>query len=63
MIRSTATKHAPWVVIPADNKWYTRVVVAAAIVDAMERLDLRIPRTGASRRRELAQARRALLRE
>jgi PPK2 family polyphosphate:nucleotide phosphotransferase len=63
MIRNTATKHAPWVVIPADNKWYTRVVVAAAIVDAMERLDLRIPRADAPRRRELAQARRALLRE
>ncbi len=63
MIRNTATKHAPWVVVPADNKWYTRLVVAAAIVDAMERLDLHFPRTDASRRRELARARRALLGE
>ena len=35
-IRATASKHAPWFVVPADNKWFTRLVVAAAIVDAME---------------------------
>lgn len=63
MIRNTAAKHAPWHVVPADNKWYTRLVVAAAIVDAMERLELHFPRTDAARRRELALARRALLRE
>ena len=63
MIRNTAAKHAPWYVVPADNKWYTRLVVAAAIVDAMERLKLRFPRMDAARRKELAVARRALLRE
>ena len=59
-IRATATKHAPWYVVPADNKWYTRLVVAAAIVDAMERLDLKYPEVGTAQRRELAAARRAL---
>ncbi len=63
MIRGTAAKHAPWHVVPADNKWYTRLVVAAAIVAAMERLELHFPRMDAVRRRELAAARRALLRE
>jgi PPK2 family polyphosphate:nucleotide phosphotransferase len=63
MIRGTAAKHAPWHVVPADNKWYTRLVVAAAIVAAMERLELHFPRLDAVRRRELAAARRALLRE
>ena len=63
MIRHTAVKHAPWYVVPADNKWYTRLVVAAAIVDAMEGLKLHFPRTDAARRKELALARRALLRE
>jgi PPK2 family polyphosphate:nucleotide phosphotransferase len=62
MIRNTAAKHAPWYVVPADNKWFTRLVVAAAIVDAMERLELHFPRTNAARRKELALARRALQR-
>ncbi|HEY4638069.1 MAG TPA: polyphosphate kinase 2 family protein, partial [Burkholderiales bacterium] len=59
----TAAKHAPWYVVPADNKWYTRLVVAVAIVEAMERLELHYPRMDAARRRELAAARGALLRE
>ena len=63
MVRGTAAKHAPWYVVPADNKWYTRLVVAVAIVEAMERLELHYPRMDAARRRELAAARRALLRE
>jgi PPK2 family polyphosphate:nucleotide phosphotransferase len=63
MIRNTAARHAPWYVVPADNKWYTRMVVAAAIVDAMDRLNLRYPRTDAARRKALAAARRALLAE
>ena len=62
-IRATATKHAPWFVVPADNKWYTRLVVAAAIVDALERLDLAYPQIDAAKRRELARARAALVRE
>jgi Polyphosphate kinase 2 (PPK2) len=40
MVRRTATKHAPWYVVPADNKWFTRAVVAAAIVDVLGSLDL-----------------------
>ena len=42
-IRATATKNAPWYVVPADNKWFTRLVVAAAIVEAVEKLDLSYP--------------------
>lgn len=63
MIRNTAARHAPWYVVPADNKWYTRMVVAAAIVDAMDRLNLQYPRTDAARRKALAAARRSLLAE
>src|SRR5262249_18550356 len=44
MIRNTATKHAPWYVVPADNKWFTWVVVAAAIIDALASLKLRYPK-------------------
>jgi PPK2 family polyphosphate:nucleotide phosphotransferase len=62
-IRETATSHAPWYVVPADHKWFTRCVVAAAIVDALEDLDLQFPKIEPSRRREIAEARRALLRE
>ena len=43
-IQATATKHAPWYVVPADNKWFTRLVVAAAIVEAVEELDLAYPK-------------------
>ena len=62
-IRHTATKRAPWYVVPADNKWFTRVVVAAAIVDALWSLDLHFPKMDAARRKELAAARRKLLRK
>ena len=63
MIRETAAPHAPWYVVPADNKWYTRVVVGAAIVDALSGLDLRYPRLGKAERAELALAKRALAAE
>ncbi len=63
MVRRTATKDAPWYVVPADNKWFTRAVVAAVIVDALGSLDLDYPETGPARLKELAQARRALLGE
>src|SRR5262249_13207129 len=43
LIRRTATRHAPWYVVPADHKWFTRLVVAAAIVDALSGLDLKPP--------------------
>ena len=61
MIRQTATKDAPWYVVPADNKWFTRVVVAAAIIDALASLDLSYPKVGKEKLQELAAAKRALL--
>jgi len=62
-IRGTATKHAPWFVVPADQKWFTRLVVAAAVVDALDALDLRFPRVDGRQRAELRAARRVLERE
>jgi PPK2 family polyphosphate:nucleotide phosphotransferase len=62
-IGATASKHAPWFVVPADNKWFTRLVVAAAIVDAMENLDLAYPKVDAAKKKELVAARTALSRE
>jgi polyphosphate kinase 2 (PPK2 family) len=59
-IRATATDHAPWFVIPADNKWFTRLVVAAAIVDTLEGLDLAYPELDPERRAELQEARKQL---
>jgi PPK2 family polyphosphate:nucleotide phosphotransferase len=63
MIRNTATKHAPWYVVPADNKWFTRVVVAAAVVEALASLDLAYPEVGPQKLKELAAAKRALMRK
>ena len=60
MIRSTATKAAPWYVVPADNKWFTRVVVAAAVVEALDSLNLKYPKVSESKLKELAGAKRAL---
>jgi PPK2 family polyphosphate:nucleotide phosphotransferase len=60
MIRNTATRDAPWYVVPADNKWFTRVVVAAAVIEALASLDLHYPRLGKEKLKELAAARRAL---
>jgi PPK2 family polyphosphate:nucleotide phosphotransferase len=62
-IRATASKHAPWFVVPADNKWFTRLVVAAAIVEAVEQLDLTYPKVDAEKKNELATMRAALARE
>jgi PPK2 family polyphosphate:nucleotide phosphotransferase len=62
-IRATASKHAPWFVVPADNKWFTRLVVAAAIVDAMESLGLAYPKVDAAKKKEFAAARAALSHE
>lgn len=53
-IRATASPHAPWFVVPADNKWFTRLVVAAAIVEAVEQLDLTYPKVDAAKKKELA---------
>ena len=60
MIQHTATQHAPWYVVPADKKWYTRLVVSAAIIDALEELNLRYPTVDAAQRKELKSARRLL---
>jgi len=62
-IRHTATPHAPWVVVPADDKPFARTVVAAAIVDALARLKLKYPEVDAKQRAELRRARRMLERE
>jgi PPK2 family polyphosphate:nucleotide phosphotransferase len=61
MIRNTATDFAPWYVVPADNKWYTRVVVAAAVIDALASLDLRYPEVTEAQLKELAAAKKALI--
>jgi PPK2 family polyphosphate:nucleotide phosphotransferase len=60
MIRNTGTKHAPWYVVPADHKWFTRLVVAAVVVDALESLNLKYPEVDAAKRKELAAVRKQL---
>jgi PPK2 family polyphosphate:nucleotide phosphotransferase len=57
MICHTATKHAPWYVITADNKWFTHLAVSAAIVETLEELNLAYPKVDAAKRRELQAAR------
>jgi PPK2 family polyphosphate:nucleotide phosphotransferase len=61
MIRETATKHAPWYVVPADNKWFTRVVVAAAVIDTLAALDLAYPKVDDGKLKELAAAKKKLV--
>ena len=60
MIVHTATKKAPWYVVPSDNKWFTRVVVAAAIVETLESLELAYPEVSPQKRKELKAARKLL---
>ena len=62
-IRATASKAAPWFVVPADNKWFTRLVVAAAIVSTLEKLELQYPKVSDAQKKELAVARAKLMRE
>jgi PPK2 family polyphosphate:nucleotide phosphotransferase len=62
-IRRTATPHAPWVVIPADDKKFARTVVAASVIDALNGLDLQFPTLDAADKQELGRARRLLLRQ
>ena len=57
MIEATATPHAPWFVVPADNKWFTRLIVVAAMIEALEVLDLRLPKLTADQQAELDAAR------
>src|ERR1700704_308310 len=59
-IRETATEDSPWYVVPADNKWFTRVIVASAVIDTMASLNLCYPKVSAAKARELAEARKAL---
>jgi PPK2 family polyphosphate:nucleotide phosphotransferase len=61
MIRNTSTKHAPWYVVPADNKWFTHLVVAAAIVETLEELKLSSPKVDSAKRKELQAARKILV--
>ena len=63
MIRQTATEHAPWVVVPADNKRFARLVVAATVIDALADLKLKFPEVSAAQKAELARVRRALEQE
>jgi len=63
MIRHTASQAAPWYVVPADNKWFTRVVVAAAVVETLASLNLAYPQVGKDKLKELATAKAALRRE
>jgi polyphosphate kinase 2 (PPK2 family) len=56
-IRETATPEAPWYVVPADNKWFTRLVVAAAVVEALDSLDIHYPKVTKGQRKQLAAAR------
>jgi PPK2 family polyphosphate:nucleotide phosphotransferase len=57
MIRHTSSVHAPWFVVPADNKWFTRLVVGAAVIDAMEDMSLAFPTMDRAQRQALAAAR------
>jgi PPK2 family polyphosphate:nucleotide phosphotransferase len=61
MIRNTATEHAPWYVVPADNKWFTRLVVSCVIVETLESLDLSYPKVNEAKRKELLAAKKELV--
>ena len=63
MIRHTSTEASPWFVVPADNKWFTRAVVAAAVIDALASLDLNYPKVNKAQLKELATAKKHLRRE
>ena len=63
MIRHTATAEAPWYVVPADHKWFARLVVAAVVVESLKELDLSFPTIDRDKRKELEAARKALERE
>ncbi|MGA8428675.1 MAG: polyphosphate kinase 2 family protein [Candidatus Sulfotelmatobacter sp.] len=63
MIQNTATKHAPWYVVPADNKWFTRLVISAAVVEALEGMDLAYPTVDAEMRKRLDAAKKELMKK
>jgi PPK2 family polyphosphate:nucleotide phosphotransferase len=60
MIQNTATKHAPWFVVPADNKWFSRLVIASAVIEALRKLDLAFPDVDPGKKAELKKVREAL---
>jgi len=61
MIGNTATEQAPWYVVPADNKWFTRLVVSTVLVDTLESLDLAYPKVDEAKRKELEAAKKILI--
>jgi hypothetical protein len=61
MIRNTATTDSPWYVVPADNKWFSRVIVASAVIETLAGLDLAYPRVEKAKLAEIAKARKDLL--
>jgi len=61
MIQETSSKRAPWYIVPADNKWYSRLVVSAAIVETLDSLQLEFPVVDKAKKEELEQVRKALL--
>ena len=62
-IRHTATKNAPWYIVPADNKWFSRIVVASAVIDTLADLELEYPEVGPDKLKELAAAKKELLKK
>jgi PPK2 family polyphosphate:nucleotide phosphotransferase len=63
LIQQTSTKHAPWYIVPADNKWYSRLVVSAAIVETLDELKLEYPVVDKAKKKELEQVRKILVKE
>ena len=63
VIRHTSTRHAPWHIVPADHKWFARVVIGSTIVSALEKLDLHFPKVDKAELSEFKQVRQALLDE
>jgi len=63
MIQNTASEDAPWFVVPADNKWFTRLVISTVLVDTLDSLDLSYPKVDASKRKELEAAKKLLLKK
>ena len=61
MIRNTASGQAPWYIVPADNKWFTRIVVSAVVVEALESLGLAYPKVDEAKKKELEAAKKVLL--
>jgi len=61
MIRNTSSAEAPWYVVPADNKWFTRIVVAAVVIETLDALDLQYPKVSKEKLRDLATAKQMLL--